>query len=336
MPEFPERRQFLGHVVRLTAAAGIGFLDLKIPASFGSELADSPAEIDQAKKTAMIPIVDTHQHLWDLTKFRLSWIKEGSPLARSFVTSDYLTATAGLNVVKAISMEVDVDPQQQSAEARFILDVCKQGNTPTVAAVISGRPASEGFKRYLEPFKGSRYIKGVRQVLHGADTPAGYCLSPDFIKGIRLLGELGMSFDICVRPGELLDAAKLIDACPDTRFILDHCGNANVQAKDRSQWERGMAAVAKREQVVCKVSGIVVSARPGAWTADDLAPFIHHTLEVFGPDRVVFGGDWPVCTQTATYKQWVDALRAIVRERSEQDQRKLFHDNAVRFYGLPA
>ena len=282
----------------------------------------------------MIPIIDTHQHLCDLTKFRLSWLKEGSPLARSFLMADYLSATEGLNVVKAVYMEVDVDPQQQGAEAQYILDICKQGNTPTVAAVISGRPASEGFKTYIEPFKASRYIKGVRQVLHGADTPAGYCLSADFIKGIRLLGEFGMSFDICVRPGELADAAKLIDACPDTRFILDHCGNANVQAKDRSPWERDLAGVAKRKQVMCKVSGIVVSARPGAWTADDLAPFINHTLNVFGPERVMFGGDWPVCTQTATYKQWLDALKMIVHERSELNQRKLFHDNAARFYGM--
>jgi L-fuconolactonase len=95
-----------------------------------------------------------------------------------------------------------------------------------------------------------------------------------------------------------------------------------------------MAAVAKREAVVGKVSGIVVSAKPGAWKVDDLAPIVKHTLEVFGPDRVLFGGDWPVCTLAATYKQWVEALKTIVQDRSEQEQRKLFHDNAVRFYGL--
>src|SRR5207244_4019 len=180
----------------------------------------------------------------------------------------------------------------------------QRGQQPTDAAVISVRPDSEAFKKYLAPFKDSRYIKGVRQVLHNPDIPAGYCLSANFIKGVRLLGELGMSFDICVRPGELTDAAKLIDACPDTRFILDHCGNANVQAKDQTQWKRDIAAVAKRKKVVCKVSGIVVSAKPGAWTADDLAPIVKQTLDVFGPDRVLFGGDWPVCTLTATYKQW--------------------------------
>ena len=143
-----------------------------------------------------------------------------------------------------------------------------------------------------------------------------------------------MSFDLCVRPGELLDAAKLIDECPDTRFILDHCGNGDVQAKDRSQWEKDIAAVAKRKKVVCKVSGIVVTARPERWTADDLAPIVEHTLEVFGFDRVMFGGDWPVCTKTATFKQWFQALASIVSGRSAEEQRKLFHDNAVRVYGL--
>ena len=128
--------------------------------------------------------------------------------------------------------------------------------------------------------------------------------------------------------------AKLIDECPDTRFILDHCGNGDVQAKDRSQWEKDMAAVAQRKNVVCKVSGIVVTAKPERWTADDLAPIVRHTLEVFGPDRVMFGGDWPVCTKTATFKQWFEALASIVRGRSAEEQRKLFHDNAVRFYGL--
>jgi len=332
MHNFLDRRRFLSSVA--AAAAVVQGGSLAAAKSLDNDPKDSPTRTKDRNRNAMIPIVDTHQHLWDLTKFRLPWHKEGSPLARSFLMSDYLSATAGLNVVKAVYMEVDVAPEQQTAEAQYILDICKRRNVPTVAAVISGRPASEGFKKYLDPFKNSGTIKGVRQVLHSPDVPAGYCLSADFIKGIRLLGELGMSFDICVRPGELADAAKLIDACPDTRFILDHCGNADVQAKDHTQWQRDIAAVAKRKQVVGKVSGIVVSAKPGAWKVDDLAPIVNHTLEVFGPDRVMFGGDWPVCTLAATYKQWLEALKTIVHDRSEQEQRKLFHDNAVRFYGL--
>jgi predicted TIM-barrel fold metal-dependent hydrolase len=319
------------HRRRLAAAASVC---ISSPIYGEGEAPAEPASTPEQKGPGMIPIVDTHQHLWDLSKFRLPWIKKRSPLAKNYLTDDYLRATAGLNIVKAVYMEVDLAPEQQTAEAEHVIELCKGGKTPTVAGVISGRPASEGFKKYITPFKDSRYIKGVRQVLHNEGIPAGYCLDERFIKGVRLLGELGMSFDLCVRPGELLDAAKLIDACPDTRFILDHCGNANVQAKDQSQWKRDIAAVAKRKNVVGKVSGIVVSAKPGQWTADDLAPLVNHTLEVFGPDRVMFGGDWPVCTLTATYRQWVEALKSIVKNHGEAQQRKLFHDNAVRLYGL--
>jgi L-fuconolactonase len=277
--------------------------------------------------------VDTHQHLWDLKKFRLPWVKKDSPLGRDFLTKDYLEATAGLNVVKAVYMEVDVEAAQQVAEAEYVLGLCRSPANPTCAAVVSGRPASADFARYLDRFKGSAYIKGVRQVLHG-DAPAGYCLGKEFLRGMRLLGERGLSFDLCMRHAELPDAAKLIDACPDTRFILDHCGNPVVQTRDRGRWEKDIAAVARRKNVVGKVSGVVAAARPGKWTADDLAPIVRHTLDVFGPDRVMFGGDWPVCTLTATFRQWVTALKEIVADRKAEEQRKLFHDNAVRFYAL--
>jgi predicted TIM-barrel fold metal-dependent hydrolase len=173
-------------------------------------------------------------------------------------------------------------------------------------------------------------------VLHAESTPPGYCLSPEFIRGIRLLGELGMRFDICVRPAEIPDAVKLVDACPETRFILDHCGNADPQATDRSQWEKDIAALAQRKNCVCKVSGIIARAKSDRPKAEQLAPIVKHVIASFGPDRVMFGGDWPVCLLGATYREWVEALREIVREHPIEEQRKLFYDNAVRFYGLAA
>jgi L-fuconolactonase len=281
----------------------------------------------------MIPIIDTHQHLWDLSRFRLPWITEDSPLGRDYLMQDYLRETEGLGVAKTVYMEVDVDPVQQMEEAEYVIRLCGQNDNPMAGAVISGRPASDEFEAYIRRFADSPYIKGVRQVLHGS-APPGYCLTPEFVRGIRLLGDLGLSFDICIRPGELPDAAKLADLCPDTRFILDHCGNANVQEKDRSQWDGDIAEVARRENVVCKISGIVASARPGAWGPEDLSPIILHCAQVFGPDRILFGGDWPVCMLAATLRQWVEALRQIVGGWTEEEQRKLFHDNAARFYGL--
>lgn len=306
-----QRRDFLKHTLAACATAGI--------AGAGEQA---------------LPIVDTHLHLWDLNRFRLPWIRKDSPLARSYVMKDFLTAVEGLNVVKAVYMEVDVEVSQQRAEAEYVFEICRQNNTPMKAAVISGRPASDDFRKYLEGFKRNQYLKGVRQVLHVEGTPAGFCLAANFVRGIRLLGEMGLSFDMCMRSVDLADAIKLTEACPNTRFILDHCGNMNVQGKDRTQWQRDMERMARGKNVVCKVSGIVASARPEKWTADDLAPIINHTLQAFGPERVMFGGDWPVCTLAATYRQWVEALKTIVRQRPMEEQRKLFHDNAVRFYGL--
>src|SRR5262245_65119759 len=320
-----DRRDFLRQsCASCVAATALGTISTGITAELTGD-ADDP-----------IPIVDTHQHLWDLKKFRLNWLENEPKLAQSYLMSDYLTATAGLGIAKTVYMEVDVDPTQQLMEAEYVIDICRRSDTPMKAAVISGRPASDGFKDYIVQFKGSPYIKGVRQVLHAATAPRGLCLDKQFISSVRMLGELGMSYDLCMRNTELEDGAKLIDACPDSRFILDHCGNGDVQSKDRSVWHNGLAAVAARKNVVCKVSGIVASAKPDAWTAADLAPFIRTTITEFGIDRVMFGGDWPVCTLAATYRQWVEALRQILDEMqlSTADKRKLFYDNAVRFYGL--
>ncbi len=321
------RREFLG-TASVAATAAV---------SFSQKKKDTPVTDPNT-----MPIVDTHQHLWDLDQLKLGWFDpttpEGKILGHSFTPKEYAEATKGLNVVKSVYMEVDVVPEQQQKEADYLLELCASGKTPTCAAVLSGRPNSEGFEKYVKQFKGSKYVKGLRQVLHVKETPQGYALDPKFVKGIQLLGDLGLSFDLCVRPAELPDFAKLIDQCPNTRFILDHCGNANLKhtAAEREQWKRDMTEIAKRKNLVGKVSGFIASApERGKWTLDDLAPVINHTLEAFGPDRVMFGGDWPVCLLgVEKYADWATALLTVVRNRPEDQQRKLFHDNAVKFYGL--
>lgn len=302
-------------------------------------LGDTSAAIVAAASPAAAPgpappIIDTHVHLWDLRRFRLSWLEPTSPLHRDFTIDDYRRAGERLNITKAIYMEVDVDPDQQEQEARAVAGLCRRGQSVPAAAVISGRPASDRFARYIAPFAREPAIKGVRQVLHGSGTPAGYCLDDRFVRGVRLLGELGLSFDLCMRPGELGDGAKLIDACPGTNFILDHCGNAEVFAADLRPWKRDISAMARRSNVSCKVSGIVASTKGRSWRPEDLAPIINHVLAEFGPDRVLFGGDWPVCTLGAPLAAWVKALREVVQDRSLADQHKLFHDNALRIYRL--
>jgi len=291
----------------------------------------------------MLPMIDTHQHLWDLSRLRPPWLKEGNPLARNHTTTEYLEATRGLHVVKAVYMEIAVADADLAAEAEQAIAICRRADTPTVAAVIGGRPAADGFADYVARFKDSPYVKGVRQIVHRRRASVHPCLEAAFIRGVRLLGEAGLSFDLCVGPAELLDGNRLVAQCPDTRFVVTHCGNADPKAfrpspaarpsHDPDLWRRGMDALAGRPNTICKISGIVARV-PKEWSADDLAPIVNHCLDAFGPDRVVFGSDWPVCTRGAPLRAWVAALKQIIATRPEADQRKLLHDNAVRFYGL--
>jgi len=283
-------------------------------------------------------MIDTHQHLWDITKFSLPWIKNSLLLNRSYVTKDYLAACRGLGIVKAVYMEVAVSPDQQLAEAEHVIALCKDRSTPTAAAVIGGRPGELGFERYVTRFKDSEHVRGVRS-RQGNQVDFA---SKQFIADIRMLGRLSMSFDICTAPQRLAEMVMLVDACPETRFVVDHCGNADPNgfrkggkgAHDPDQWRRDIDALARRKNTICKISGIVAKMKRGAWSPSDLAPVINHCQNAFGPDRAVFGSDWPVCLRGATYKQWVAALKAVIASRPEADQRKLLHDNAVGFYRL--
>ncbi len=330
------RRQFVQGAAGAAAAAG----------AWGAVLgAVARAEKEPpVQSAAALPLVDTHQHLWDLTRLRLPWIRHGEPLDRSFLVKDYLEAAQGLNIVKAVYMEVAVGEGQEETEAQYVLDLCRHGQTPC-AAVIGGRPAAEGFRRYVTRFKGNPYLKGVRQVRPKTLAERA------FAQGVQLLGEYGLCFDLCVPPGELAIATRLVDDCPHTRFVLDHCGNPDPKAFrrgasaaggekpaagscDPEQWRQDIDRLARRKHVVCKISGLISQMPAGKWSAEDLAPVINHCLEAFGPDRVMFAGDWPVCTRGGSLRQWVEALRQVVRDRPEGHQRKLFHDNAVRFYGL--
>jgi predicted TIM-barrel fold metal-dependent hydrolase len=281
-----------------------------------------------------MPIVDTHQHLWDRSIFKLEWIADGSVLDRNFLPSDYAEATRGLGVVAAVYMEVDVTVSQQTDEARYVSALCREGKGATRASVISGRPDSPGFADYLDQFRGDPYVKGLRQVLHASATPPGHCLKPEFVKGIQELGKRGLSFDLCMRAAELGDGAKLVRQCPDTQFVLDHCGNPNVKAKPSKQWIDDIDRLAAQPNVVGKISGVIAGSDPSKPAAEQLAPFVNHVWNAFGPDRVVFGGDWPVCLLGGSYAKWVETLREIATDRSAEDRRKLFHDNAVRVYRL--
>jgi len=277
-------------------------------------------------------IVDTHQHLWDLSLFRYSWLDTLPELNRSFRMPDYLAAARGLNVVKSVHLEADVDEPYLLDETRHLLALADQSDNPLEGIVACGRPESGDFKSYLDKIAGHRRLKGIRRVLHTQPDETGQGMT--FINNVAALSSYGLSFDICVLARQLPIAIKLVSKCPDVVFVLDHCGVPQVKEKNLDPWRAHITEIARFPNVSCKISGLVAYADPKQWTSEDLRPFVEHVIANFGWDRVLFGSDWPVCTLSASYQQWVKSLQGITQGAGKVNQRKLFHDNAIRVYRL--
>lgn len=291
-----------------------------------------------------VKILDTHQHLWDLDKLKLPWL-EGAPdiLRKKYWLEDYREATKGFEV-DTLYMEVDVAESMLDKEGEIISALSRATENRMLGAILGGRPAAEDFPAYVDKQIDRGAVKGIRQVLH-AGTPAGYCLEAAFVRGVKALGERGLTFDLCMRPTELGDGFKLAKQCPETRFIVDHCGNADPKAfgrfaeaglkadHDANAWRVSMKQLSTLPNVVCKISGIVARA-PERWNDDDLAPIVNHCLECFGPNRVIFGGDWPVCLLGSPLAAWIESLTRIVSNRPLQEQQQLWYDNAAALFGL--
>jgi L-fuconolactonase len=227
---------------------------------------------------------------------------------------------------------------------------CQEDSDLMLGMVVSADPGKPGFTEFLGANSGNPFIKGVRQVLHNPEQASRYCLTPEFVQGIRALGKRDLLFDICIRPAELHDAVELCRQVPETTFVLDHCGNADpyvvnghrkidssssdtTYVHSKESWQKGIFKLGELENVYCKISGIVARAETD-WNAQTLAPTVNTCLEAFGEDRVVFGGDWPVCTLGASLSQWIAALKEIVSTRPTVVQEKMFSINAERLYQL--
>jgi len=274
-------------------------------------------------------LLDTHQHLWDLRQFPYSWCAGIPALNRSFLPADYAAAAAGLDITKTVFMEGDVDEPHALAEARHVQALTDRH--PLIAGIVaSGRPEHDGFRVHLEQLAQLPRVRGLRRVLH--TQPDGLSRQPRFAANLRLLAEFGLTFDLCVLARQLPVGLALVRECPGVTFVLDHCGVPDVKARALDPWREHIRQLAALPNVVCKISGLVVYADPATWSVDDLRPWVEHVLEQFGWDRVVWGGDWPVCTLAAPLARWVEAIRALTGSASAEQQAKLFHRNAERIY----
>jgi predicted TIM-barrel fold metal-dependent hydrolase len=274
-------------------------------------------------------LVDTHQHLWDLGRFPHSWCASVPPLHRTFTLADYATAASGTAITKTVFMECDVDEPHAFDEARVIQEL-PDGPYVPACIVASARPERPGFR--AEHFRLAQLpkVRGIRRVLHTQRDDLAR--EPLLAENLRLLPEFGFTFDVCALPRQLAAVRTLIERCPDVTFILDHCGVPDVKARAFAPWREDMARLAALPNVSCKISGLVAYADAATWTVDDLRPWFDHVVACFGYDRLVWGGDWPVCTLAASLARWVEATHVLTARASASARAQLYHLNAERLY----
>ncbi len=272
--------------------------------------------------------IDTHQHLWDLQQFPYSWCAGLPALNRSFLLADYQAAARASGIEKTVFMECDVDEPNALAEATHIQSLADRH--PLIAGLVAGaRPERPDFPQHLAALLQLPKLRGIRRVLHVV--PDAVSQSDLFVANLRQLEPHGLTFDLCLLARQLPLGLRLARECPGVQFVLDHCGVPDIKGKAFDPWRAHLAELAALPNVVCKISGIVAYADPH-WTVADLRPWVDHVVACFGWDRLVWGGDWPVCTLAASLAQWVGASDDLFATASPEQREKVFYKNAESIY----
>lgn len=274
-------------------------------------------------------LIDTHQHLWDLQRFPYAWCAGIPALNRNFTFDDYAAAASGLEITKTVFMECDVDDPHQLAEAQEVQRLADRH--PLIAGIVAScRPEHAGFEAQLDALLALPKLRGVRRVLHVVPDPVSQ--QPRFRENVRRLARHQLTFDICALARQLPLARDLVDACPEVTFVLDHCGVPDVKGRAFEPWRTEITELARRPNLHCKVSGLVAYADRATWTTADLRPWVEHVVGAFGWDRLVWGGDWPVCTLSAPLSRWVAATHELFASATADERARVYHRNAERLY----
>ncbi|MFM1549639.1 MAG: amidohydrolase family protein [Lentisphaeria bacterium] len=278
------------------------------------------------------PIIDTHLHLSDPARISYPWINSAPVLNRPFTIDDYREACGDVEVEAMVFMEVDPYVDDRQEEIDFVCEVAE--TEPRLKGMVAQAPLEQGaaIRPELENLANNPLIKGVRRLLQDEDVD--FCLATSFIEGVRQLPDFGIPFDICIYHRHLANVVKMVQQCPDVQFILDHIGKPGIKDGLLEPWKSDLKNLAALPNVMCKISGMTTEADMENWTRDDLRPYFDHVIECFGFDRVVYGGDWFVASLATTYPRFVETLDWAVAGCSDDELKKLYRDNAQKFYRI--
>jgi len=275
------------------------------------------------------PVVDSHQHFWDLSKFSYGFMPEGdSPLKQNRLPDDLRPLIRDVGV----DYTVIVQAHQSLEEAHWLLDLADQ--TDFVAGVVAWVDlADPEVGGTLDALQRRRHFCGVRHLWHD-EADEGWVLRPNVLRGLHALAEREIPFDLLARPQHLRFVPELLDRVPDLRTVVDHIAKPRIAEREIEPWATDLGRVAQNHTVYCKVSGMITEANHSGWKPADLEPYIRRVVDMFGYNRLMFGSDWPVCTLAGTYRQVFEAAKQALGPLSVPDRDKVFGGNAIRFYSL--
>ncbi len=273
--------------------------------------------------------VDAHQHFWIYNEEEYKWIGESMlKLRRNFLPS-HLNRVLKRN---GIDFCVSVQARQTLQETKWLLELA-QDNSFIKGIVGWVDLKGNSLEKDLEQFVTYEKLKGVRHVLHDEDDDC-YMLRPDFKKGISRLEKYGFTYDILIYPRHIRYACALVREFPQQKFIVDHIAKPLIKEGKIKAWKKDMQELAKADNVFCKLSGMVTEANWNSWKQEDFIPYMEIVLEAFGPNRVLFGSDWPVCTVAAKYEQVLGIVNNFISFLSPAEQAHIMGQNAIDFYNL--
>lgn len=280
----------------------------------------------------MAPTVDAHHHFWDPGLATYSFLTDELAAIRRRFGPDDLQP-----LLEASGMDRSVLVQTRSdlGETREFLATAAA--TPFIAGVVgwadlTDRGVADAIAE-LRAGPGGRRLVGIRHQVHDESDPT-WIVRPDVVRGISAVGAAGLPYDLLVRPREMPAALATVRALPAVRFVVDHLAKPPIATAGFQPWADRLRPFGALPNVWCKVSGLVTEADWATGRPEDLLPYVHHALDVFGPDRLIFGSDWPVCLLAATYAQVVAVARSTLGGLSESEMERVFGGTATAVYGL--